>query len=92
MGEAPGERPELHDRDEACQVEHLPLQVLAVADAAQIEQLGACTHPIVFGVQDSVTAFQPLAHSRHGSLCIKHEICKEKAFLVAHSRHVSVRH
>ena len=39
---APGERPELHDRDEASQVVHLPLQVLAVPQPAQVEQLCAC--------------------------------------------------
>jgi len=39
---APGQRPELLHRDEARQVEHLALQVLAVAHAAQVEQLGAC--------------------------------------------------
>ena len=42
MREAPAQRPELHDRNEAGQVQHLPLQVLAIADAAQVEQLGAC--------------------------------------------------
>ena len=42
MGEAPGEGPELHDADEARQIENLPLQVLAVADAAQVEQLCPC--------------------------------------------------
>ncbi len=35
--EAPRQRPEFHDRDEARQVQHLPLQVLAVANAAQVE-------------------------------------------------------
>ena len=38
---APGQRPEIHDRDETRQVEHLALQVLAVAQAAQVEQLRA---------------------------------------------------
>ena len=43
MGGAPGQGPQLHDADEARQVEHLPLQVVAVAHAAQVEQLGSCT-------------------------------------------------
>ena len=42
MGEAPGEGPELHDADEARQIEDLPLQVLAIADAAEVEQLCPC--------------------------------------------------
>jgi len=44
--EAPTERPKLHDRDEARQVEDLPLQVLPVANAAQVEELGSCTAQI----------------------------------------------
>jgi hypothetical protein len=34
---SPAEGPELHDRYEATQIEHLPLQVLAMAHAAEIE-------------------------------------------------------
>ena len=44
MGEPPGEGPELHDADEARQIEDLPLQVLAVADAAEVEQLRPCVY------------------------------------------------
>ena len=57
MREAPAQRPELHHGDEARQVQHLPLQVLAVADAAQIEELGACaaTQPDSLpGIPDAV--------------------------------------
>ena len=43
MGSAPGQGAQLHDADEAGQVEHLPLEVVAVAHAAQVEQLGPCT-------------------------------------------------
>ena len=46
VGGAPGERPELHDRDEARKVVDLALQVLAVPHAAQVEQLCACAQPI----------------------------------------------
>lgn len=42
VGGAPGERPKLHDGDEARQVVHLALQIFAVPHAAQVEQLGAC--------------------------------------------------
>lgn len=42
VGHAPVERPELHDRNEARQVQDLPLHVLAILHATQVEQLGAC--------------------------------------------------
>lgn len=47
VGRAPAQRPELHDTDETAQIEHLPLQILAMPHAAEIEQLGACMAGIV---------------------------------------------
>lgn len=46
MRHAPVEGAELHDRDESSQVQHFALHVLAVLHAAQVEQLGACNHPL----------------------------------------------
>ena len=40
VGNAPGQRPELHDANEAGQVEHLALEILAVLHTAEVEQLG----------------------------------------------------
>ena len=50
---APTEGPELHDRNEACQVEHFSLHVLAILHPTEVKQLGACTGmPLhVMGIQ-----------------------------------------
>lgn len=40
---APAEGPELHDRNETCQIEHFPLHVLAILHPAEVEQLCTCT-------------------------------------------------
>lgn len=40
MHAAPGQGAQLHDGDEACKVQHLTLEVLSIAQSAQVEQLG----------------------------------------------------
>ena len=41
MGVAPHERPELHDADEAIEVQHFGARILPVRHAREVEQLGS---------------------------------------------------
>ncbi len=46
--EAPTERPKFHDRDEPRQIKDFPLQVLPIANAAQVKELGSWTPQDMF--------------------------------------------